>query len=101
MPTTMTPTKVTKLTNALRAWIAKNADLLGSTRVWSADEWKARNEKYCNGALLVVTTEDSLYEGLNYGGLEAMFAEQFHELLKKHGCYEEPAHAWMRGVYPE
>ena len=79
--------------------LEKFAKNLSDTKVYSAPEWDKRGEKYGKGSAAIITTEDELYEALNYGENPAL-VKKLQKLLEKRGYYMEPAYGWMWCVEP-
>ncbi len=77
------------------------ADLMTDSRVYTPEEWAPRGEQYNSPDGLMLTTEDSLYDGLNYGGAEAFLANRFRDICDKHGFGCENVNGWMWIIYPQ
>ena len=75
----------------------------GDYRFYTPDQWAMRGESIGEGALLSMTFEGTIYEHLNYNGLEGYtFAlmESINAELNKLGVYYEQGFAWSLHVYP-
>jgi hypothetical protein len=66
---------------------------LPSTHIYTQKEWKARGEKWGDNTPFVLTTEDALYESLNYLEWPAL-ADELRAIAEKHGRYIEQGYSW-------
>jgi hypothetical protein len=96
----MTTTKPNKagLKKDLTAFLkAHNFD---NTKMYTQAEWQLRGERWLNDSPFVLTTEDALYDDLNYGEYGYSFYNELTELANKNGYYFELGFSWCLGFYP-
>jgi len=94
--------KTAKAANEIWAWIVKN-DLHGDAQLYSADQWKARKERWGRDSLFTIITEGPLYDLLNsyYSHPYAdRLRRQLGQIMKKNGVYYELGFAWSMHFYP-
>jgi len=80
----------------------RSHDLSHDSHVYTQEEWRARNERYGNDAVLTIVTEGPLYALLNRGDWEtaARELEEFNRFLETLGLWYELGYAWSVHLYP-
>ncbi len=90
-----------KVKEEIEAYL-KAKDLAFDSHVYLREEWRERDEKYGNDAVITITTEGPLGRLLNYGdwsGAEEEL-EDWNRFLEERGLWWELGYAWSVHLYP-
>ena len=72
------------------------------SNVHDAESWRDRGESMGAGAIATITTEDELYEKINFHhGVKAFeeASDRLDAIAGKHGCWWELGYAWSIHFY--
>lgn len=84
----------------LHEFLVRHPLMIGDARVYTHDEWKAREEPYGKNSLATLVIDSSpLYSVFNGGADHQNCAETLNAMLEVHGLYHELGFAWTIHVY--
>lgn len=90
---------IDRLKFAVQEWLLHH-ELAGDTAFHTPEEWRARGERYCTEAELILVFEGGLYRLLNgYSGGVKLY-EEFERLVNGFGYFYRMGNAWNLGFYP-
>lgn len=99
------PTKLEEtvtVLNAVHAFAKEHGLTVQPGTVFLPDEWRARGERYCNAALLIITYDGGdMQRACSLDGCDYKLNDAFQQMLGATGLgyfFEEGTH-WYGGVY--